>query len=161
MIAEPVPLVPMDDGNFTSDATTTVVLGECRCPGRPHTEDTAEVLLELPWDVLIEAGALFGAAEQAGNASASASFHAKGYRALVLGCVVAWNVTDAEGDPVPISMAGKLRQERMGPIIEAVNATYERAKAPLPNASGAPSRRSRRESASPNPTIRPRAKRTR
>jgi hypothetical protein len=161
MVAEPVPIVPQDDGNFTSDATAVVVLGECRCPGRPHDEDTAEVLVELPWNVLIEAGALFGAAEQSGDASLSANFHARGYRALVLGSVVAWNVTDEKGDPAPTSMAARLRQDRMDGIIEAVNAAYDRSTAPLPNVSGAPSRRSRRESASVNPTIRPRAKRTR
>jgi len=146
MIAEPVPLVPMDDGNFTSDATTTVVLGECRCPGRPHAEDTAEVLLELPWDVLVDVGLLSGAAA---------------YRRLVTGALVDWNLVDAEGEPVPLDAISRLRYDRLDPIADAVNTAYERAKAPLPNASGAPSRRSRRESASPNPTIRPRAKRTR
>ena len=45
-------------------------------------------------------------------------------------------------------------------IAEAVNEAFQRARAPLPNASGAPSRRSRRESASPNPTIRPHGKPT-
>jgi hypothetical protein len=148
MVAEPVPIVPLDDGNFTTDATTVVVLGECRCPGRPHDEDTAEVHLELPWDVLVDVGLLNGGAA---------------YRRLVLGALVSWNLTDAEGDPVPVdaSTVSRLRQDRLDPIATAVNAAYQRAAAPLPNGSGAPSRRSRRESASPNPTIRPRAKRTR
>jgi hypothetical protein len=148
MTAEPVPIVPLDDGNFVTDETTTVVLGECRCPGRPHEEDTAEVHVELPWDVLVDVGLLSGAAA---------------YRRLVLGALVAWNLADADGETVEINAAtvGRLRQDRLDPIASAVNAAYERAKAPLPNASGAPSRRSRRESASPNPTIRPHAKRTR
>jgi len=146
MTAEPVPLVPMDDGNFTSDATTTVVLGECRCPGRPHTEDTAEVLLELPWDVLVDVGLLSGAAA---------------YRRLVTGALIDWNLVDANGDPVPLDFVSRLRADRLDPIASAVNAAFEKAQAPLPNGSGAPSRRSRRESASPNPTIRPRAKHTR
>jgi hypothetical protein len=144
--AEPIPIVPRDDGNFTTDATTTVVLGECRCPGRPHDEDTAEVYLELPWDVLVDVGLLSGGAA---------------YRRLVAGALVAWNLTDAAGDPVPTAMITRLRADRLDPIAAAVNAAYERAQAPLPNASGAPSRRSRRESASPNPTIRPRARHTR
>jgi hypothetical protein len=148
MTAEPVPIVPLDDGNFVTDETTTVVLGECRCPGRPHEEDTAEVHVELPWDVLVDVGLMSGAAA---------------YRRLVLGALVAWNLADADGETVEINAAtvGRLRQDRLDPIASAVNAAYERAKAPLPNASGAPSRRSRRESASPNPTIRPHAKRTR
>lgn len=136
----------MDNGNFASDATTTVSLGDCRCPGTPHDEDTAEVLEELPWDVLVEVGMLDGIAA---------------YRRLVLGCLVGWNLVDGDGKPVEITPAivGRLRPDRLEPIAAAVNAAYQRAQAPLPNASGAPSRRSRPGSASPNPTIRPRAKR--
>ena len=146
MVAEPVPIVPQDDGNFTSDATATVVLGECRCPGRPHAEDTAEVYVELPWETLVDVGLLSGAAA---------------YRRLIAGALVAWNLVDAQGEPVPLTEVSRLRYDRLDPIADAVNAAYQRAQAPLPNASGAPSRRSRRESASVNPTIRPRAKRTR
>jgi hypothetical protein len=148
MVAEPTPLVAIDDGNFASDGTRTVVLGDCRCPGRPHAEDTAEVREELPWDVLVDVGMLTGGAA---------------YRYLVLASLVAWNLTDADGDPVPVTadMVRRLRPDRLDPIASAVNAAYERAQAPLPNAPGAPSRRSRPVSASPNPTIRPRAKRTR
>jgi len=146
MVAEPVPIVPQDDGNFTSDATATVVLGECRCPGRPHDEDTAEVYVELPWETLVDVGLLSGAAA---------------YRRLIAGALVAWNLVDAQGEPVPLTEVSRLRYDRLDPIADAVNAAYQRAQAPLPNASGAPSRRSRRESASANPTIRPRAKHTR
>jgi hypothetical protein len=146
MTAEPTPIVPMDDGNFTTDATATVVLGECRCPGRPHDEDTAEAYVELPWETLVEVGLLSGAAA---------------YRRLIMGALVAWNLVDAQGEPVPLAEVSRLRYDRLDPIADAVNAAYQRAQAPLPNASGAPSRRSRRESASPNPTIQPRAKRSR
>jgi hypothetical protein len=148
MTAEPVPIVPVDDGNFISDATATVVLGDCRCPGRPHDEDTAEVHVELPWDVLVDVGILSGAAA---------------YRRLVLGALASWNLVDADGEPVAINAktVGRLRQDRLDPIAGAVNAAFERARGPLPNASGAPSRRSRRESASRDQTIRPRAKHTR
>jgi hypothetical protein len=146
MTAEPVPIVPQDDGNFTSDATATVVLGECRCPGRPHDEDTAEVYVELPWETLVDVGLLSGAAA---------------YRRLIAGALVAWSLVNADGEPVPLAEVSRLRYDRLDPIADAVNAAYQRAKTPLPNASGAPSRRSRRESASANPTIRPRAKHTR
>ena len=148
MVAEPVPLVPVDDGNFASDGTSTVVLGDCRCPGRPHEQDTAEVRQELPWDVLVDVGLLAGGAA---------------YRYLVLSALVDWNLTDAEGDPVPVTadMVRRLRPDRLDPIADAVNAAYERARAPLPNGSGARSRPSRRASASPDPTSRQPAKRTR
>lgn len=146
MSAEPVPL-PLEDGNFITDDSVTVVIGECRCPGRPHDEDTADVLRELPWDVLVDVGLLTGGAA---------------YRRLVLGALVAWNLEDADG-PVPITAntVARMRQDRLDPIAEAVNAAYQRATAPLPNVSGARSRPSRRASAPPNPTIRPRVKRTR
>ena len=145
MIAEPVPL-PVDDGNFISDATEVVVLGPCACPGRPHDEDTAEVAQELPWEVLVDVGLLEGAAA---------------YRRLVLGALVSWNLVDRDGEPVEISAAtvGRLRSDRLDPIAGAVNAAYARAQEPLPNASRARSHPSRRASASQNPTIRPRAKR--
>ena len=148
MVAEPTPLVAVDDGNFASDGTTTVVLVDCRCPGRPHEQDTAEVREELPWDVLVDVGMLSGGAA---------------YRYLVLSALVGWNLTDADGDPVTVTaeMVRRLRPDRLDPIANAVNAAYERAQAPLPNVSGARSRPSRRASASPDPTIRPRAKRTR
>ena len=148
MVAEPIPIIPQDDGNFVTDATAVVVLGDCRCPGRPHEQDTAEVRTELPWDVLVDVGLLDGGAA---------------YRYLVLASLVSWNLTDATGEPVPVTaeMVRRLRQDRLDPIAIAVNAAYERAQAPLPNASGAPSRRSRRVSAYQDPTIRPRAKRTR
>lgn len=134
------------NGNFVSDATVTVVLGECRCPGTPHDEDTAEVVEELPWDALVELGTLDGVAA---------------YRHLVLAALRSWSLVDDEGQPVPVeaTTVGRLRPDRLEPIAAAVNAAYERARAPLPNASGAPSRPSGRGSASSNPTIRPRERR--
>jgi len=146
MIAEPVPIVPMDDGNFTSDETRTVVLGECRCPGRPHEDDTAEVRTELPWDVLVDVGLLTGGAA---------------YRRLVLGGLVDWNLLDADGDPVPVEAVARLKADRIEPIAAAINEAFTRSQAPLPNGSGAPSRRSRRVSASPDQATRQPVKRTR
>lgn len=135
-----------DNGNFLSDATRTVVLGECRCPGTPHEQDTAEVYEELPWDVLIDVGLLDGVAA---------------YRRLVLGALASWNLVDDDGEPVPIldETVTRLRSDRLEPIAGAVNEAYQRARAPLPNGSGAPSRPVRRGSAQPDPTIRPRGKR--
>ena len=146
MVAEPVPLVPVDDGNFASDGTSTVVLGDCRCPGRPHEQDTAEVRLELPWDVLVDVGLLTGGAA---------------YRRLVLGGLVDWNLVDEDGDPVSVEAVARLRADRIEPIAAAINEAFSRSQAPLPNGSGAPSRRARRVSASPDPTTRQPVKRTR
>lgn len=148
MTAEPVPIVPMDDGNFASDETTTVVLGECRCPGRPHVEDTAEVRRELLWETFVDV-------EAATSGPAA-------IRRLVLGALVSWTCSDADGDVLPITedIIRRMRQERLEPIVEAAGEVLTRMQAALPNASGAPSRRSRRESASQNPTIRPRGRHT-
>ncbi len=146
MAAEPVQIVPLDDGNFTSEETKHVVIGPCLCPGRPHDEDTAEVYREPTWEVLIDVGTLATGAA---------------YRRLVVGTLASWNLVDADGDPVPVSQVVRLKTGRLDAIAGAVNEAYDRAKEPLPNASGAPSRRPRRESASPNPTIRPRARRGR
>lgn len=133
MVAEVIP-VAVDDGNFISEATDTVDLGECRCPGRPHDRDTAEICRELPWDVLVDVGLLSGSAA---------------YRRLVFGGLVGWNLVDVAGEPVPITeeTVRRLRSDRLDPIATAINAAFLRAQAPLPNASGAPSRRLRRESA--------------
>lgn len=152
MTAEPTPIVPMDDGNFTSNATETIILGECRCPGRPHEEDTAEVYVELPWEVMVAVGLLEKAADDVADVASRAALKAKAYRGLILGALISWNLVDAEGNPVPISAVARIRQDRLDPIAVAVNAAHERAQTPLPNAPGAPSRLSRRASASPNPT---------
>ena len=146
MSAEPVPIVPLDDGNFTSDETKHVVIGPCLCPGRPHDEDTAEVYIELPWEVLIDAGTLSTGAA---------------YRRLVVGALVSWNLVDAEGEPVPVRQVVRLETGRLDAIADAVNEAHDRAKEPLPTEAGAPSPPSRQGSASQNPTIRPRARRGR
>ena len=149
MVAEPVPIVPQDDGNFTSNETEVVVLGDCRCPGRPHDQDTAELRKEVAWETL------------AYVSSSSNDFIAT--RRLIAGLLVSWDLVDADGDRVPISedaVAG-LRQERVENLVEPAVGALRRTRAPLPNASGAPSRRSRQGSASPNPTIRPRPRHTR
>lgn len=148
MTAEPVPIVPLDDGNFTADTTTTISLGPCLCAGRPHDEDTAEILDEIPWGVLTDVGAI---PTPSGRIAA-----------LALVGLVAWNLTDQDGNPVPITAdtVGRLRPLRMATITEALDASYERTNRPLPNGSGAPSRRSRPGSASLTPTIRPHGKHT-
>ena len=147
MSAEPVPIVPLDDGNFTTDETTTVVLGECRCPGRPHLEDTADIYLELPWGALLGLEGLEGP---------------RLYQSLMLAAIVSWSLVDLAGEPIPVNAGtiGRLKRDRVEAMAEAINASLTRAMAQLPNASRAPSRLSRPGSASPNPTIRPHAKRT-
>jgi hypothetical protein len=149
MTAEPIPIVPQDDGNFIGESTTTVVIGPCACPGRPHDQDTAALLDEVPWETI-------SALPLCPNEFAAT-------RKLIAGLVSSWNLVDGNGDALPITeaMVRRFRQWRVEPLAGPAFAALQRSQAPLPNASGAPSRRSRRESASPNPTIRPRARHTR
>lgn len=130
----------LPEGAFIGEDTDKVELGPCTCPGAVHGMDTAEVRRELPWDVLTLVGL--------------AASGIDGYRALVAGGLVSWTLLDAAGAPVPITDATirRLRPELMTPIAANVNAAYERAQAPLPNGSGAPSARSQPESAPSSPT---------
>jgi len=126
---------------FISEATDTVDLGPCACPGGVHGSDTAEVRQELPWDVLTAIG--------------FAASGVDGYRTLVEGALVSWSLLDDAGAPIPITRTTirRLRPERMTPIAEAVNAVYARAQEPLPNGRSALSARSQPESAPSSPTI--------
>lgn len=109
--------------------TRTVPLGPCECPGTPHTDgDTAEVYRVLGWDDLVDVGlaATEGAAQ----------------RVLTTRAIASWTITELNGDgtphPVPIVEATVrlLNPATLTAIAEAVNEAYEKARTPLPNASG-------------------------
>jgi len=133
--------VNLPEGAFIGEETATVELGPCTCPGAVHGTDTAEVWPELPWDVLTAVGLAASAADA--------------YRTLAVGALVSWTILDADGLPVPINATTvrRLRPDRMTRLAGAINAAYERAEAALPNGSGAPSARSRPESAPSSPMI--------
>jgi len=122
--------------------TTRVPLGPCQCPGKPHTEDEAEVYTTLGWDDLVDV--------------ANADTDGAGRRILVTRAIARWNlVNDVERDgkkvslPVPIVEATVrlLDSGTLEAVAEAVNAAYENARSPVPNDSGAPSEDSSPESA--------------
>lgn len=133
------------DGRFAAIGTTSVDLGPCRCPGTPHPDgDSAEVYDRLGWDDIVD----IGLADTEGAAR----------RAVLARAIARWTLVanDGDGDPasVPISEATvRLLDDATRAALWAVAETAFRiSAAPLPNASGAPSRRSRRESASPTRT---------
>lgn len=132
-------------GRFQSLETTTVPLGACRCPGTPHERDEAEVYNVLGWDDLVDIG--MAASEGAGR------------RILVTRAIAAWNLVelDEAGTPRPVPIIEAtvrlLDPPTLEAIAEAANAAYDRARAPLPNESGAGSPRSQPESDTSTPTI--------
>lgn len=130
--------------------TRTVSLGPCECPGSPHKEDTAEVYQVLGWDDLFDVGA-----------AAKASLGA-GMRTLVTRALASWTLEELNGDgtahPVPIveDTVRLLDQATVERITTAANDAYEKARAPLPNASSEASPRSSEETPStPTPTAKP------
>lgn len=116
------------------EATDRFVLGDCRCPGKPHDEDFMVLRSQL-------SGVDLAALEEAQG----------GERLKLL--VTEWNLRDADG-PIP------LEGERLGrlylDVFAKLNAWLDEhaTVAALPNAFGAPSRNGSRGSASRTRTTR-------
>jgi len=130
--------------------TRTVSLGPCECPGSPHKEDSAEVYRTLGWDDLYDVG-------EAARESSGA-----GMRTLVTRALASWTLVEMNGDgtahPVPIveSTVRLLDQATVELIVTAANEAYEKARTPLPNASGEASPRSSEDTPStPTKTAKP------
>lgn len=111
-----------------------VELGPCRCPGAPHESDWIDVAEVLTWDDLVDIG------EAPSEGAARRRFHAR--------AILGWSFVDADGRAVPISedTVRLLAPEVLERLAEPLGEALERSR--LPNASGAPSQRSRRGSAS-------------
>lgn len=122
------------------DATRPAELGPCRCPGTPHSVDTADVVR------------LFGYGErgrirQAGRMGGTEAFK---IAAIALG-VKRWNLVLPDGsarpiDPVQIAL---LDEGTVDALVRELDDAF--ADDPLPNASGAPSADGPSASASPTP----------
>lgn len=135
-------------------ATEVIPLGECQCPDTPHARDEATVR----WDISGSALARIGRAEldRVVNHDPFAA-----YRQTVKETLVSWNLLtlgppDESGErraiPAPIHEYAieELDSETLKTIAEGADKLIE-AKGKIPNASGAPSEESSRESASPTP----------
>ena len=131
--------------------TRTVSLGPCECPGSPHEEDTAEVYRVLGWDDLVDIG--------------TADSDGASRRILVTRAVASWSLEERNGDgtnhPVPVveAVVRLLDPATLEKLAESVNEAYDKAKAPLPNASSEASPRSPDETPSTQ-TTQPTAKPT-
>lgn len=115
-------------------ATDRFVLGECRCPGKPHDEDFMLVRTNLSGTDLAD---LEGAAG--------------GERLRIL--VTEWNLRDDNG---LLEITGDLLGRLYLDIFARLNTWLDEhaVTAALPNGSGAPSRNGSRGSASQIPTTR-------
>ena len=125
---------------FATIGTTTVDLGPCQCPDTPHDRDSAEVYDVLGWDDLVDVR----------DRNRSAGSRAL---ALVTHAVASWTLLERNGTgtyPVPVTEANvhRLDDPTSDLLWPACWAAFQAAEAPLPNASGAPSRPSRPASAS-------------
>jgi hypothetical protein len=132
-------------------AVAVIDLGACQCPGTPHERDEATVR----WQLGASALARIGRAEldRAVNHDPYAS-----YRQTVVETLVSWNLLiappadseDRRPVPVPITdrAIGELDLATLKALAEGADELIQN-KGELPNASGAPSADSSRESASP------------
>jgi hypothetical protein len=126
----------------------------CPCPGTPHEQDKITHRTELGAGELESVGQ-YG--WQRGMSAAGTSFYdeSAAMSMLVQKAVVRWSFTDSDGDAMPVNVrTADLLPES---IRSALRERLEAASAwdtvatgpPVPNASGAPSRRTSRASASP------------
>lgn len=137
-------------GRFASPfrTETYVFPGECQCPGSPHDQDTAEVLVRIS----ASAKARIGRAEIEGAVSLDPL---RAHRQVVLEGVVRWSLRwpDPEapdqtvasaGIPVPVNAASVELLDDLVPLAEWIDRLWDSGD---PN-SAAPSRKSRRGSKS-------------
>lgn len=117
------------------NSTRRVELGACQCPGAPHADgDWVDMRAATPWGALMDAGA--------------ADTPSLAYLALAVGTISGWNLVDEDGAGVPVTRdsVAALDGTTFTALIEDINQAAVTGNA-LPNASGAPSRPSRRGSA--------------
>jgi len=127
--------------------TETYVFGPCSCPGSPHEQDTADVLVR----VSPSAKARIGRAELEGAVRLDPL---AAHRQMVVEGVVRWNLlwpdpeakdpATAKGIPVPVNAASVELLEDLVPLAEWIDRLWDGAD---PN-SAAPSRALRRGSKS-------------
>ena len=127
-------------------ATVPVDMGECQCPGKPHTKDVANIRKEYSgrdrsnMRSVASQAILSSTDENAGTADAIAPF------------VVSWNLMGPDGQPMrPSRQAiGLLDEDSLMALILGISAQVAGSEQ-APNPSGAPSVASPQESASPTP----------
>lgn len=133
----------MSDNRADTKASRPFVIGPCTCPGRPHTEDTADLR------VLYGYGEL-GRIRQAGRLAGIEAY----MQAAILIGVVRWNLVLANGSARPIDAdeVGLLSESIVDRLMadDGLGAAFGDDE--LPNPSAAPSPSGSQESGFPTPT---------
>ena len=125
-----------------SNATRTIPVGPCDCPGTPHEADEAVIRERLGYGSLLHIG--------------SAPTEEEAKVLLLMQALVSWNFLGADGKPVPVARESieALEAATARTISEAVDDVVSEMSAALPNASGAASAATSAGSASPIPVNR-------
>lgn len=126
-------------------STVPVDLGDCQCPGKPHSKDVVQVRKEYSGRDKETMGSVANRAiesdsDNAGTADAIAPY------------VVSWNLLRADGQPMPCNRGSiaLLDDETLSAIIVGVANAVAKSES-LPNRSGGPSAESPLGTASPTP----------
>jgi hypothetical protein len=133
---------------FADLSQTKTIHGPCRCDGKPHPEDTVEILTELPYGAE-------GAMGAAGWARSDKVFDFVAARLKLLElAVVSWNFLGPNGTPWEPSQTtvALLDKQTANWIATEINAAVTaKGKGSLPNGSGGSSRNGSSETRSRTP----------
>lgn len=131
-------------GNYVDpEATRPVELGPCRCPGSPHTVDTADIVVRFGYG---ERGRIRQVTRVSGVEA--------GYQVAILLGVKRWNLVlpDGSARDVDAEQIARLDETTVNRLLddELLGAAFEDE--PLPKGPGDPSPSGSPESDSPTPT---------
>lgn len=131
-------------GNYADPAATRpVTIGPCRCPGAPHAEDTADIVVRFG----------YGDKARIRQTTRVAGIEA-GYQVAILLGVKRWNLVLPDGAvrPIDAEQIGRLDEWTVDRLLEdeLLGAAFEDDDLPL--APAASSQSGSQESGSPTPT---------
>lgn len=121
-------------------ATKPVALGPCRCPGTPHADGDSAVVRAQIGDGEAKSATVVGFAATGGRYYDSAA----GDNEAVARFTISWTLVDGDGRAVPITpeLVTLLDEDTRDTLARAIAESVGNRGGPLPNGSGAPSRRS-------------------
>lgn len=128
-------------------ATDTFDAGPCICPpaadgSTPHERDTITHLADIGYDDIVAISRASTRSHVTTNAEGKATLMAYldpflEQLAVLERMVIGWTYVDAEGKPVPLNPR-RLRESIAEPLAQKLDVIYQRARKPVPNASGGP-----------------------
>lgn len=110
-----------------SNATRTIPIGPCECPGTPHEQDEVVIHERLGYGPLLYIGV--------------APTDEEGSMRMMIQTIISWNLLGADGKPMPANRESieLLDGTTAGVIERAINAVVSETSPALPNGSGAAS----------------------